>query len=94
MLTVDLKSLLLRLNPSCTNVLHAAAGLSVTRTNYEVAVEHFLLKASEEPRSDWALILRRFGLDPGVVQRALEEALEDYRSGNSSKPVFSLASTI
>ena len=35
MLKVDIKSLLLRLNPYLTNNLQAAAGLSVSRTHYE-----------------------------------------------------------
>ena len=42
MISVDMKGLLLRLNDYCTNQLHAAAGLSVSLTNYEITVEHFL----------------------------------------------------
>ncbi len=89
MITVDMKSLILRLNPFCTNTLQAAAGLCVSRSHYEVTVEHFQSKLLEESHSDWPLILRQFDLDPGRVKKALEEVLEDFKTGNAAKPVFS-----
>ena len=89
MITVDIKSLLTRLNNLCTVTLQNAAGLCVSRTHYEVSVEHFLLKLLEDPRSDVPLILHRFGLDAGRLQKALEESLEDFKTGNAGKPVFS-----
>ncbi|HQF86031.1 MAG TPA: type VI secretion system ATPase TssH [Acidobacteriota bacterium] len=89
MITVDIKSLLSRMNAFSTNALHAAAGLCVSRTHYEVSVEQVLVKLLEEPRSDCSLICQKFNLDIGRVIKALEESLEDFRTGNSSKPVFS-----
>ena len=89
MITVDIKSLLTRMNNLCTATLQNAAGLCVSRTHYEVSVEHFLLKLLEDARSDVPLILHRFGLDAGRLQKALEEALEDFKTGNAGKPVFS-----
>lgn len=89
MIIVDIKELLLHLNPFCINVLQIAAGLSVSRTHYEVAIEHFLLKSLDEPHADWPLIFERFGIEAGQVRKELNEVLEDYKSGNSGKPVFS-----
>jgi type VI secretion system protein VasG len=89
MITVDMKSLIMRLNPYCTNALQAAAGLCVSRTHYEVTVEHFLSKLLDEPRSDLPIMLRQFDLDAGRVKKALEETLEEFRTGNAAKPVFS-----
>jgi type VI secretion system protein VasG len=89
MITVDIKSLLTRMNAFCTNTLHAAAGLCVSRTHYEVSVEQVLVKLLEEPRSDCNLICQKFNLDVGRVIKALEESLEDFRTGNASKPAFS-----
>ncbi len=85
----DIKSLLLHLNNLCTNSLQAAAGLSVSRTHYEVTVEHLLLKLLENPQSDWPLIFERFHIEAGQMRKAIEEVLEDYQTGNSGKPVFS-----
>ncbi len=89
MINVDIKSLLSKLNGFCTTALHNAAGLCVSRTNYEILTEHFLLKCLEVQDSDISLILRRFEIDPGRVLRSLTDALEDAKTGNAGKPVFS-----
>ncbi|NIO09322.1 MAG: type VI secretion system ATPase TssH [Deltaproteobacteria bacterium] len=89
MISVDIKSLLGRLNPYCTRSLEAAAGLCVSRTHYEVAVEHMLAKLLEDPQSDVPLILRHFDIDAGRVQKAVEQSLEEFKTGNAAKPVFS-----
>ncbi|MGD9228921.1 MAG: AAA family ATPase, partial [Desulfobacterales bacterium] len=89
MISVDIKSLLSRLNPYCTRSLEAAAGLCVSRTHYEVAVEHMLAKLLEDPQADIPLILRHFDIDSGRVQKAVEQSLEEFKTGNAAKPVFS-----
>jgi len=89
MITVDIKSLLGHLNAYCTRCLEAAAGYCVSRTHYEVTVEHLLAKLLEEPQSDLPLIFRQFDMDPGRVQKAVEETIEEFRTGNAAKPVFS-----
>ncbi len=89
MVTVDIKSLLLHLNSFCTNALQNAAGLCVSRTHYEITVEHLFTKLLEDPDSDLPLIFRQFDLDPGRVQKALDETLEEFKTGNAARPVFS-----
>jgi type VI secretion system protein VasG len=89
MIQVDMKSLLEKLNSLCLNTLQNAAGLCVSRTHYEVCIEHFILKLLEDPKCDVHLILDHFELDVGRLQAALTHALEDFKTGNSSKPVFS-----
>jgi type VI secretion system protein VasG len=89
MISVDIKSLLSRLNTYCTRCLEAAAGLCVSRTHYEIAVEHVLVKLLEDPQSDIPLILRHFDIDAGRVQKAVDQSLEDFKTGNAAKPVFS-----
>jgi type VI secretion system protein VasG len=89
MVNVDTKSLLLHLNGFCTNTLQAGAGLCVARTHYEVSVEHFILKLLEDSRSDLSMIFQQFEVDPGFVQKKIEAALEEFKTGNSGKPVFS-----
>ncbi|MSN25154.1 MAG: type VI secretion system ATPase TssH [Geobacter sp.] len=89
MLTVDIKNLLNRLTPHCTRALEGAAGLCVSRTHYEVTVEHLLSKLVEDPQGDLPLILRQFEIDPPGVRRTLEQTIERLQSGNSGKPVFS-----
>jgi type VI secretion system protein VasG len=79
MITVDIKTLLSRLNPYCTRALEGAAGLCVSRTHYEVTVEHFLTKLLEDPQSDLPLIFRQFDLDLSRVKKALDQTVEEFR---------------
>jgi type VI secretion system protein VasG len=89
MVSVDIKALLNRLNQYCTRCLEAAAGLCVSRTHYEVTIEHFFTKLLEEPQSDLPLILRQFDIDSGRVKKAIDRTIEEFRTGNAAKPVFS-----
>jgi type VI secretion system protein VasG len=89
MIGVEIKALLSRLNRYCARSLEGAAGLCVSRSHYEVTVEHLLLKMSEDPNGDIQRILRHFEIEPAHFQKALQRAVEDLRSGNAGKPVFS-----
>ncbi len=89
MLTVDIKSLLRRMNSYCTNCLEGGAGLCVSRGHYEVTVEHVLAKLLENPQADLSLILRHFDMDPGQLRKSVDQSLEEFKTGNAAKPVFS-----
>jgi type VI secretion system protein VasG len=89
MIGVDMKALLEKCNGYTTQALHAAAGLTVNRTHYEVTVEHLLLACLEDQGADIPLALARFGADIGRLKAALNDGMEDFRAGNSSRPVFS-----
>ncbi len=89
MITVDIKSLLGRLNSFCTRCMEGAAGLCVSRTHYEVTVEHLLAKLLEDPQADLPLILRHFEIDPGRVTKAIDQTIEEFQTGNAGKLVFS-----
>ncbi len=89
MISVDIKSLLARLNPYCTRSLEAAAGLCVSRTHYEVTVEHLVAKLLDEPQSDIPLALKHFEIEVSRLSQALDRTLEEFRTGNAAKPVFS-----
>jgi len=89
MINVNMKSLLSKLNTFCTNTLHNAAGLTVSRTQYEVTVEHFLIKCLEDTGADIPTVLRASGVDAGRLMAGLTDALEDLKTGNAGKPTFS-----
>ena len=48
-MTTNLKSLIGRLGHICRNAMEAAAGMCMSRTHYEVEVEHVLLKLMGVP---------------------------------------------
>lgn len=89
MVEVNLKALVSRLNRFCTRSLEAAAGLCVARTQYEVAPEHFLYAMGEDPSGDLAAIYRYFGVETSRVQKSLLGIIEQFRTGNPGRPVFS-----
>lgn len=89
MIQVDIKSLLLRLNKHCAGMLQKAAGICVARSQYEISTEHLLLVMLESPESEITLALRHFSIDPSTVCNELHAALEEFRAGNTGKPVFS-----
>jgi hypothetical protein len=89
MLSVEIKPLLKRLNPFCTRALEGAAGLCVSRSHYEVTVEHFVSRLLDEIGADWYLILKQFGINSTALRKSLDRTLEEMRSGNAGKPAFS-----
>lgn len=86
---VEFKSLVERLNPTCRAALETAAGTCLNRTHYEICIEHLLVRLLDDAHSDIQLILRQAEIDPGRLQRALEQSLESFKSGNSGRPQFS-----
>ncbi len=89
MLSVEIKPLLKRLNPFCTRALEGAAGLCVSRSHYEVTVEHLVSRLLDEIGADWYLILKQFGVNSTALRKSLDRTLEEMRSGNAGKPAFS-----
>ncbi|MDR2354187.1 MAG: type VI secretion system ATPase TssH [Deltaproteobacteria bacterium] len=89
MLGADIRSLIGKLNTTATQAIYNAGGLSVSRTHYEVAAEHFLLKCLEDQKSDISICVNYFKLDRTLLFRHLNQALENFTSGNTARPTFS-----
>lgn len=89
MVSVNLKSLVAKLNPTCYRTLEAAAGLCLARTNYNVEIEHWLFKLLETDNTDLAVILRHYGVDTARLQRDLTTAIDRLKTGNARPPVLS-----
>src|SRR5689334_4329830 len=89
MVTIDLKSLVGRLTDTCRRQLEAAAGLTLSRSHYNVEIEHVLLKLVETPGSDISAILAKLGIDAGRVSAELTRALDKLRTGNARAPSLS-----
>jgi len=89
MAKVELKALIRKLNNPCHKILEAAAGLCVSRAHYEITPEHLFSKMVEDITGDVVLILRRFEIETPRLVSALQRDLDDLKSGNPGKPVFS-----
>ncbi len=88
MIQVDRKSLVLKLNDTCRQTLEGAAALCLSRTNYNVEVEHWLLKLAETVDSDLAVALRHFGVDASRLLADLNRVLDGLKMGNSRAPAL------
>jgi type VI secretion system protein VasG len=89
MSAIDIKRLIDHLDPVCRAALEAAAGQTLSRTHYNVEIEHWLLKLIDSPRSDATLILRRFEVPVERLQSELESTLDRLTTGNGRAPSLS-----
>ncbi len=89
MVAIDLKTLVARLSDTARRQLEAAAGLTLSRSHYNVEIEHVLLKLVETSGSDIAAVLRKQGVDAGQVAQELNRALDKLRTGNARAPALS-----
>ena len=89
MFLVEYRALLKRLNPLCTKALEAAASLAISRSHFEIGVEHFLAKILEEPSGDASAIFRALSVSGTPLLRAIHRGSDQRKRGNSGRPVFS-----
>ncbi len=89
MATVDLKSLVAKFNEPCRRTLEAAAGLTLSRTHYNVEIEHWLLKLLEDSGNDMAAIMRQYEVDTARLTADLTRVLDKLKTGNSRAPALS-----
>ena len=85
---MDLQSLVGRLNAHCRSSLEGAVGLTLSRTHYNVEVEHWLSKLIEASDNDVAAILRHFEIDTGRLAADLTKVLDRMKTGNSRSPAL------
>jgi type VI secretion system protein VasG len=88
-MSVNLKSLIGRLNGETRNALESSAGLCLSRTNYDVEIEHYLTKLMEQTDGDLAAILKFFGIDRSRLAGELTRALDRLKTGNARNPSLS-----
>jgi len=88
-MSINLKSLIGKLNHETRNALEAAAGLCVSRTHYNIEIEHYLSKLLDATDNDFALILRHFGIDGSRLAKELDRSLDRLKTGNARNPSFS-----
>lgn len=88
-MNTNLKSLIGKLDDHCRSALEAAAGLCLSKTNFDVDIEHLFLKLLESPDNDIARILRHFEVDATRLNRDFTRSLERLKTGNSRTPALS-----
>ena len=89
MASIDLKQLVGRLNDVCRRTLEAAAGLTLSRTHYNVEIEHWLVTLADRADGDIPAILRHYEIDLGRFAIDLNRAMEKMKTGNGRAPSLS-----
>ncbi len=88
-MSINLKSLIGKLNDFTRKTLESSAGLCLTRTNYDIEVEHYVLKLLDQPDGDFAQIVNRFGVDKSRLTGELNRSLDKLKKGNARNPTLS-----
>jgi type VI secretion system protein VasG len=86
---LNLKSLIAKLNDQTRSALEGAAGLCLSRTNYDIEVEHFLTKLLESSSGDFAAIIKHFEIDKSRLTSELARSMDKLKSGNARTPAIS-----
>jgi type VI secretion system protein VasG len=85
----NLRSLIGKLNDPARKAMEAAAGLCLSRTHYDIEVEHFLMKALDSADGDLSPILRHFEIDKSRLTGELSRSLDKLKTGNARTPALS-----
>jgi type VI secretion system protein VasG len=88
-MNLNLKSLVGRLNDVSRNALEGAAGLCLSRTNYDVEVEHILAKILEQNDTDLHKIAAHYEINIDRLNKDVSTALDRLKTGNSRTPGLS-----
>ncbi len=90
MAVVRAESLVSKLNATCLRAFQGAAGLCLSRTNYNVEIEHWLVKLLELENTDLTPILRQYDVNTSRLNRELTRVLDRLKTGNARAPELSL----
>ncbi|MEM7018160.1 MAG: type VI secretion system ATPase TssH [Pseudomonadota bacterium] len=88
-MSLELKPLISKLNPTCRRAFETAAELCVSQTNYSVEIEHLLVKLLELPNTDIQRVLRYYDIDTSKLTRELNQSIERFKRGNTRTPTMS-----
>jgi type VI secretion system protein VasG len=86
---LNLKSLIGKLNDTTRGALESAAGLCLSRTHYDIEVEHFLTKLLDNSSGDFAAIVKHFEIDKSRLTGELARSMDKLKSGNARTPAIS-----
>jgi type VI secretion system protein VasG len=86
---IELRLLVARLNDVSRRALEASAGLALSRTHYNVEIEHWLIQLLDSPGSDVQAIARDCGIARDRVIAELSAALDRMATGNGRAPSLS-----
>ncbi|MEM5405961.1 type VI secretion system ATPase TssH [Paraburkholderia unamae] len=88
-MTLDLKTLVARLEREPREALERAAQQCLRETHFVVEIEHWLLALAEPEGGDFACVLPHFGVDRAALSAEIRMAIARFKRGNTGMPSFS-----
>jgi type VI secretion system protein VasG len=88
-MSINLKTLIGKLNDTSRTAATRAAGICVGLGQFEVDLEHLFLALLEQPQSDFVVIARQAGISVSMLEADLQAEVSRLKTGNSRTPVFS-----
>ena len=85
-MSLNLKSLIGKLNDTTQRTLNDSLNLAMRNTHYDAEVEHFLLAALESSDNDIASILKHYEINKSRVQKELQISLDSFSAAMASHP--------
>lgn len=89
MVHVNLEKLFEKLSPLGKRSLETAIATCMTRTNYNVELEHWLSVLNDTEDADFGRILDSFEIDMGRLKTDLTRLLDRLKTGNAKAPALS-----
>ncbi|RJF92732.1 type VI secretion system ATPase TssH [Noviherbaspirillum saxi] len=86
---IDIRTLLAKLNPECKRAMVEAAELCVKQTQFNVELEHLLVRLIESGAPDLKLVLERFEVNANTVTMQLQQSMDGFKRGNGRTPALS-----
>lgn len=84
-----LKNIVEKFTPECRVCLDAAISHAISRTHYEIEVEHLLFTLIIHNTELMESLSLGAGLAPDNLLRTVQQMLDSFRNGNTNSPVFS-----
>ncbi|QKX16434.1 type VI secretion system ATPase TssH [Microbulbifer sp. YPW1] len=89
MINVDLKRLVDTMTPVMRESLEGAAGLCLAQSQYNVELEHWLLKLLDQSDTDFYHLLEKHDVNPSNLAKQLAGAIARFKSGSSRPAALS-----
>ena len=89
MFQIDLRTLISKLNGTTRNALEGATGLCLSRTHYDVEIEHWLIKLIEQSDTDIEAILQHYDVNMSHLMADITRSIDGFKTGNGRPPALS-----
>ncbi|MBY6210001.1 type VI secretion system ATPase TssH [Microbulbifer agarilyticus] len=89
MINIDLKRLVETMTPHMRESLEGAAGICLAQNQYNVEIEHWLLKLLDNSDTDLFHLLEKHDINPSHFAKELARSIATFKAGSSRPPALS-----